>query len=94
MNNNTCVCCGAIIPEGRQVCPNCESGKYNSDEFFSAERKRTNGERIRAMTDEELANFIEELPICPKDFSFEKCKPKCVSCWLDWLKSSENVSYR
>lgn len=19
-----CVCCGAIIPEGRQVCPNCE----------------------------------------------------------------------
>ncbi len=22
---NKCVCCGAIIPEGRQVCPNCES---------------------------------------------------------------------
>lgn len=22
---NTCVCCGAIIPEGRQVCPNCET---------------------------------------------------------------------
>ena len=21
---NHCVCCGAIIPEGRQVCPNCE----------------------------------------------------------------------
>lgn len=20
-----CVCCGAIIPEGRQVCPNCEN---------------------------------------------------------------------
>lgn len=20
----TCVCCGAEIPEGRQVCPNCE----------------------------------------------------------------------
>ena len=19
----TCVCCGAIIPEGRMVCPNC-----------------------------------------------------------------------
>lgn len=19
-----CVCCGTIIPEGRQVCPNCE----------------------------------------------------------------------
>jgi RNA polymerase subunit RPABC4/transcription elongation factor Spt4 len=22
--DNTCVCCGAVIPEGRQVCPNCE----------------------------------------------------------------------
>lgn len=24
MNNNRCVCCGEIIPEGRQVCPACE----------------------------------------------------------------------
>lgn len=23
---NTCVCCGAPIPEGRQVCPKCENG--------------------------------------------------------------------
>nr|DAT78478.1 MAG TPA: zinc binding protein [Bacteriophage sp.]DAV81154.1 MAG TPA: zinc binding protein [Caudoviricetes sp.] len=21
---NTCICCGAVIPEGRQVCPICE----------------------------------------------------------------------
>lgn len=21
---NTCVCCGVVIPEGRQVCPQCE----------------------------------------------------------------------
>lgn len=20
----TCVCCGTVIPEGRQVCPDCE----------------------------------------------------------------------
>lgn len=26
--DNTCVCCGAIIPEGRQVCPGCEMKKY------------------------------------------------------------------
>lgn len=25
MLNNRCICCGTIIPEGRQVCPNCES---------------------------------------------------------------------
>lgn len=23
--NNTCISCGAIIPEGRLVCPNCEN---------------------------------------------------------------------
>ena len=22
--DNTCICCGAVIPEGRQVCPQCE----------------------------------------------------------------------
>ncbi|GEM_PF-2376145 len=27
MQDNTCVCCGRIIPEGRQVCPSCEQ-KY------------------------------------------------------------------
>ena len=25
MSSNQCVCCGEIIPEGRQVCPTCES---------------------------------------------------------------------
>lgn len=23
-NSNHCVCCGAVIPEGRMVCPTCE----------------------------------------------------------------------
>lgn len=22
---NTCICCGAIIPEGRQICADCKS---------------------------------------------------------------------
>lgn len=30
MNNNRCVCCGKIIPEGRQICLDCED-KINSD---------------------------------------------------------------
>lgn len=25
MTNNTCVVCGAIIPEGRQFCPSCDT---------------------------------------------------------------------
>lgn len=29
-SDNRCVCCGAIIPEGRQVCPICDKEKYNA----------------------------------------------------------------
>lgn len=28
---NTCICCGAEIPEGRQVCWNCERKDYPPD---------------------------------------------------------------
>ena len=27
--DNTCICCGAIIPEGRQICPQCEDDLAN-----------------------------------------------------------------
>ena len=26
-NDNRCVCCGNVIPEGRQICPKCEKGE-------------------------------------------------------------------
>lgn len=61
------------------------------------ERKRTNADSIRAMSDEELARFlaIESwlLPKCnsvnlyPVDDENEECvQPDCTGCWLDWLK--------
>lgn len=31
--DNTCVCCGEIIPEGRMVCPNCENAFIDNVEF-------------------------------------------------------------
>ena len=29
---NRCICCGTIIPEGRQVCPSCEWESERDDE--------------------------------------------------------------
>ena len=29
MNNNRCMCCNEIIPEGRQVCNNCKTYTNN-----------------------------------------------------------------
>ena len=52
--------------------------------------KKTNADRIRAMTDEELAHWIVEMKItgCPEDqISTMWCDDmSCVDCWLDWLK--------
>lgn len=37
MADNECVFCGDVIPEGRQVCPNCEA-KYDPQGLFREER--------------------------------------------------------
>ena len=44
---------------------------------------RTNADRIRAMSDEELANII----CCQNNKSGEDCcEADCIECALDWLK--------
>ena len=36
MNDNRCVCCGRVIPEGRQVCQICEknAGRREKAEYW------------------------------------------------------------
>lgn len=56
----------------------------------------TNADRIRAMSDEELAEFIQKsgygscpnVPQCPQYESGDKpyTEDGCRKCWLDWLK--------
>ena len=52
----------------------------------------TNADRIRSMTDEELAELMEDKgdcpPIeCPHDGEGAKVtRLDCKACWLDWLK--------
>lgn len=95
MAENRCVCCGEIVPEGRQVCPTCEARasapKYDPAEFFSAERKRmTNAMRIRAMSDEEIAEWLAKITDCGEcHVATSIClasEKLCASAWLDWLK--------
>lgn len=65
--------------------------KYDPDEFFH-HRKPTNADRIRAMSDEELADLCSSP--CPQPYEhtgsyrcYEHSKDRCLDCWLDWLKS-------
>ena len=42
----------------------------------------TNADRIRAMSDDELAMFMDGSD-CPPE---EKCTESCYECWLSWLR--------
>lgn len=85
MNENRCVCCDASIPEGRQICPICE--KNGND------RPKRNIDRIREMTVEELAEFLDKITYqCGRPNGCERC-PLNVSVDCDkgviakWLES-------
>ena len=49
----------------------------------------TNADRIRAMTDEELAELLAPVLCpyldCPSELPFEDTTT-CKDCWLDWLR--------
>lgn len=51
-------------------------------------RKMANADKIRAMTDEELAEFMERAGGCGAVFDKQYCNNRKCSetCWLDWLK--------
>ena len=57
-------------------------------------KPQTNADRIRAMSDEELADHIMgyvRCEACEREFHIE-CNPlkTCRGVWLDWLKQEEN----
>lgn len=45
----------------------------------------SNGDEVRSMTDEELAEII----MCPYNIDADTCnrQPDCVTCCEEWLKS-------
>ena len=57
-------------------------------------RKMSNADRLRAMTDEELAEFLIQDGDCPPERMYTDSCPNCdrvtsyvcYDCWLDWLR--------
>lgn len=51
------------------------------------QHKQTNADRIRAMTDEELAVEMCAKGGCPHDCETpDDMDTDCVQCWVNWLK--------
>lgn len=65
MNENTCVCCGEPIPEGRQICPKCEKGGDIGIAKMTLEEAIANLENphIHSLTlnNSELTKWLKEL---------------------------------
>lgn len=51
-------------------------------EFINLQIVHTNADKIRHMSDEELAEII----MCPYDTEPELCRKFCKDCCLEWLK--------
>lgn len=48
--------------------------------------KKTNADRIRSMTDEELAGWLATNDTCSSPEHERNCNNRCGECWLSWLK--------
>lgn len=57
-------------------------------------RKKTNADRIRAMTDEELALYLDNMQGLAYINGFDsepiRLYPNNYGAWLDWLKEADN----
>lgn len=75
-------------------CPHCvfEKTEANCLGCFEGSHYKpkpiTNADRIRAMSDEELAEWLAEVNDfggCPNRGAVN-CQSECRQCWLDWLR--------
>ena len=49
-------------------------------------KAQTNADRIRTMSDEEMAKKLEYELGCPVTGDCAKMSRDCNACWLDWLQ--------
>jgi hypothetical protein len=82
MKNELCTSCKyRIAPDGWAACDGCIHDEGLKDRY----EPMTNADRIRNMTDEELAEVLADFVVR------QGCSPddicSCANCWLKWLRS-------
>ena len=84
-------CCYAALTGANLYCSinDCYVGELSCDDFEPIVKAKTNADRIRAMTDEEMAGFFDNMAVCDTCPLFDKMKPcplGCKATWESWLK--------
>ena len=81
-----------IVKEVGYSCPKC-----GRNTIRTAEIHQTNADKIRNMTDEELANMLDEVAVngimaLDKDYPCDDCAEKinCDICFLEWLQTERS----
>lgn len=91
--NPNCGRCGMLNHWGQCQLTACrypvqESGVINGSAYVA--KIVTNADRIRAMSDEELAEWLAKITDCGEcKVSTSRCmvsEKSCACAWLDWLK--------
>lgn len=84
---DTCTIAPAGTAERRM---NMLSGAKVTKELLNAldnvKKQQTNAQKIRSMTDEELAKILGDKCICPPTGDCPKMCGDCDICWLEWLQ--------
>lgn len=57
--------------------------KQEMERLRKEQKTQTNADKIRSMTDEELARVMDM--VCPPDTACNNGQ-QCIKCWIDWLK--------
>ena len=92
LSDGTIDWCVMCKHEGRDLYDGCCECEYpeNSDDPPAKYKPKpmTNADRLRAMSDEELAKYFGEVKTwggCP-NHGARNCTENCADCWLDWLR--------
>lgn len=73
----------ADVETGHHVIPNTAVGNFPRPRLI-----KTNADRIRNMTDEELGKLLNKFGHCPLSRIEDDCRSfdRCRDCWIDWVK--------
>ena len=79
----------------RYLCGPIEESVFTDDSEYAVfnrsveDKPMTNADRIRSMTDEELAKILGDKCICPPTSECANLCGDCVACWLEWLQQPD-----